>query len=250
MRPPNCSSETLERTIVSSRMPDSNNCPNASRERVKCDQAAKTISSNKKGKGESVRLLGEQSMYSYNQSDHLDSSSYMTLPPAPSEKQLEQQNIQSPFKNCLKQGVAGYGNDTGFPFDSGNVAIDAMNHCGFIPGSQVEVPFPSFAQMGSKNMSFSDHCCTQTSSMCNVFPPPLHQRFENSFNIPSQVGNLSRINNIVSWRRNRGNISFPGNGDALPNNIAGNMILNRIHYRANGKVAEYGIQDIRDGNLN
>lgn len=247
VRPRNISGETLERSIVSSRMPDSNNCANALQEHVKCDQAVQTISLNKKEIGGHVRLLAEQPMYSYNQSDHLASSAYLTLPSAQSEKQLEQQNTESPYGNCLKPG-----NGTGLSFASGhgNVTMNAMNHCGYISGSHVEVPFPSFAQMGSKNTSFSDQNCTQTSSMGNVFPLPLHQRFDNSFNVPSQVGNISRDNNILGWRMNGGNIIFSGNGNALPDNIAGSMVLNRIQYRPNGKVAEYGIQDLRDGNLN
>ncbi|KAK1367494.1 hypothetical protein POM88_033586 [Heracleum sosnowskyi] len=220
---------------------------NIRKEHVKCDQAAQTISLNKKEKGGHVRLLAEQPMYSYTQSANLASSAYLTLPSAPSEKQLEHQNTESPYGNCLKPG-----NGTGLSFASGhgNVTMNAMNHCGYISGSHMEVPFPSFAQMGSKNTSFSDQHCTQTSSMGNVFPLPLHQRFENYFNIPSQVGNISRDNNILGWRMNGGNIIFSGNGNSLPDNFASNMVLNRIHYRPNGNVTEYGIQDIRDGNLN
>lgn len=251
MRPRNCSGETLERSIVSSRMPDSKNCFNALQEHGKCDLAVQTISLNTKEKGQ-LRLLADQPMYSYNQSDHLASSAYLTLPSAPSEKQLEQQNTESPYRNCLKPGLAGNGNSTGLSFANGpgNVTMNAMNHCGYISGSHVEVPYPSFAQMGSKNTSFSDQHRAQTSNMNNVFHLPLHQRFENSFNIPSQVNDLSRDNNILGWRMNGGNIIFSGNGNALPDNIASNMVLNRIHYRTDGRVAECGIQDIRDGNFN
>ncbi|KAL8106896.1 hypothetical protein AgCh_023620 [Apium graveolens] len=252
MRPRNCSGETMERSIVSSRMPEPKNCFNPLQEHVKCDQPVQTISLNTKEKGGHARLLADQAMYSYNQSDHLASSAYLALPSAPSGKQLEQQNTESPYRNCLKPGVPGNGNGTGLDFASGHgiVAMNAINPGGYISGSQVEVPLPNFAQMGSKNTSFSDQHRTQTSNMGNVFHLPLHQRFENSYNIPSQVTDLSRDNNILGWRMNGGNIIFSGNGNALPDNIAGNMVLNRIHYRADGRIAECGIQDIRDGNFN
>lgn len=242
MRPWNCSDGTLGRSIVSSWIPDSNNCSNALEERVSCDQDVQNISSNKKENREHVGLLAKQPIYACNQSDQFVTPSYMRLPSPPSGKLIEHQNTDSPFRN---------GNSTGLACDRRNLMMNAMNHPGYISGSQLEVPFPSFAQTGTKYLRFNDQHCTQTSSTRSGYPLPYHQRLENSFNNPSQLDNFSGGNNISGWRINGGTIEFPGNGHTLSDNIAANSVRNRMHYKAaNEEVTRYGIHDLKDGNFN
>ncbi|KAK1372301.1 hypothetical protein POM88_028494 [Heracleum sosnowskyi] len=244
MRPCNCSDGTVGRSIVNNWVPDSNNCSNALEERVFCDQAVQNIGSNKMEKGEHMGSLAKQSMYAFDQSDQFAASSYMALPSPPSGKLLEQQNTESPFRNS---------NNTVLACDRRNLMINGTNHSGYISGAQVEVPFPNFAQMGTKYMRFNDQHCTQTSSMRNGFPLPVHQRLEDSFNIPSQIDNFSGGNNIIAWRINGGTIGISGNGHTFSDKIAAipaNNVRNRMHYQANEEVTRYGIQDLRDGDFN
>lgn len=244
MRPWNCTEGTVGGSILSSWVPDANNCSNALEKRVFCDQAVQNISSNQKEKGEHIGLLAKQSMYACNQSDKFAASSYMALPSTPSGKVIEPQNTESPFRN---------GNSTGLACDRRNLMINTTNHPGYISGTQIEVPFPSFAQMGTKYMRFNDQHCSQTSSMRNGFSLPVHQRLENSFNIPGQIDNFSGGNNILAWRMNGGTIGFSGNGHTFTDNsaaIPANNVRNRMHYQADEEVTRYGIQDLRDGDFN
>ncbi|KAL8101885.1 hypothetical protein AgCh_033691 [Apium graveolens] len=241
MRPRDCSDGSLGRSIVSSWIPDSNNCSNALEERVFHDQAVQNINnSNKKEKGEHMRSLTKQSIYAFNQSDHFAASSYMALPAPPSGKLLEQQTTDTPYRNSNTAVLA---------CDRRNLMINGLNHSGYISGTQVEVPFSSFAQMGTKYMRLNDQHCTQNSSMPNGFPLPVHQRLENSLNIPSQIDIFSGGNNILAWRMNGGTIGFSGNGHSLSDDIAANSVRNSMHYKANEELVRYGIQDLRDGDF-
>lgn len=243
MKTLHCNGGALEKSIISSRK--TQNCSKVLEEGVKYDQAIQTIRSNEKDKGQSLRLLAKKSMYSSTPPDQIGSSSYLTLPSVISERQVEQQRIESSSRNCIKPGVAR--NDTGATFDRENLVINSINHHGYFSGIQAKESFGSLAQMGSKNMS----CYDQTSSMGTGFPIPLHQRLDNTFNTSHQflLENSSQGNSTLGLRMNGGAIRFSGNGRAFSDNFAANNFHGRVNNKTDGELAGYGTQDVKDGHF-
>lgn len=249
MKTQNINDGPIERSIISSRTTDSNNCCKALEEQINHDQAVQTIRSNEKDNGENLRLSANKSVYSTNDSDQLVSSSYLTLPYVLSEPQLEQHRIDSSSRKCIQPGVAG--NDTSLNFERENLMMDANNHHGYFSGIQAEEPYSSFAQMGSKSVGGYDQHNSQISNMGSGFPISLHQWLDNTSNIPSQtvLENSSRGNNIPGLRMNGRGIRFSGNSRPLSDNFAVNNFHSHPTYKTNGELAGFGTQNLKDGNF-
>lgn len=240
----NCNGKPLERSIISSKK--SQKCAaKVTEEQVNHDLAAQTIRANGKEKVQAMTTLSAKKS-THSLPDQIVSSSYLTLPSVVPDKQVEQQLVESsPMNNCTKAGVAR--NGTCSTLERENLVFDGINHHAYYPGIQAEESFVALPQMGSRNMNCYDQF--PNISTTSVFPVPLQQRFDNTFNSSHQIvlENPSVRSNLFSARMNGGAIRFCANGRAaFSGNFAANNFQGRVSNRPDGQLAGFGNQDVKD----
>ncbi|KAA8520836.1 hypothetical protein F0562_011509 [Nyssa sinensis] len=101
----NSNGRSLEKSVKSNGMFDSNNCYEVLDENN--DQAPATIISNEKDKGGRLRFSGKRPNYSSNPPDQVVSSSYLTLPTVLSKPLVENHGLNSSSCNYIQPGAAG-----------------------------------------------------------------------------------------------------------------------------------------------
>lgn len=229
-----CNGGSLEKSVISNKTNDSNNNSHkVTDEQVNHEAITPSERNNEEIPKSSVRKS--------NYSDQIVSSSYLTLPSVLSELQSEQHKFHSSSKNFIHLEVSA--NDANENFERVNSRNSEGGHHGYFSGIPDEQQFGTFAQMGSKSLSFYNQHSTQTSSMSTGFPVPLHHSTTMSQIV---MENSPRGNNLLGLRMNGGPIRF-GVSHALSEHVVASNFRNHMNHKNDGRVMAFGTQDLKEG---
>ncbi|KAM5572440.1 hypothetical protein ABKV19_012480 [Rosa sericea] len=239
IRPPNYNCRSLESPLKGKERAQSNNFHPWIEQKVDCVRGVRDIgpvASSEIERGARLTVPTESS-FSSNVSSQVASSMYLTLPSVLTRPYGEDPILGTSSYTYIQPTAAG--NRLGMNYEKANTMLKVNAHYGNFTGMSHQVRNGSLAQIGSRNVSYSDRQSIPSSSIGSGFPVALHQGMDFGVSFPSQasIEYLPRDEkNIRGLRMNEGAKMFSGGSYAVPEDYVSNNFFSRSISKPQGTL--------------